>query len=81
MRITVSIPSVQAPMLVSNLLGVAGLLGLVVAVGALAGDWWWSVLLGSVIAVVLAWVAHTHAQASTRPAEAGAASTREVGSA
>ncbi|MFI6162252.1 hypothetical protein ACIA59_20200 [Micromonospora haikouensis] len=83
MRITVSIPSVQAPTLVSNLLGVAGLLGLVVAVGALAGNWWWSVLLGSLAAVGLAWVAHTHAQASARPADAvaSATSTREVGSA
>ncbi|MGC5664938.1 hypothetical protein ACN261_31610 [Micromonospora sp. WMMD723] len=64
MRITVSVPSVQAPMLVSNLLGVAGLLGLVVAVGALAGSWWWSVLAGSLIAIALAWVAHTHHQAA-----------------
>ncbi|MEV6798530.1 hypothetical protein AB0M91_09300 [Micromonospora rifamycinica] len=72
MRITVSIPSVQAPMLVSNLLGAAGLVGLVVAVGALAGSWWWSVLLGSLFAVVLAYVTHAHAQAAARPVDAGA---------
>ncbi|AYF31097.1 hypothetical protein CSH63_33075 [Micromonospora tulbaghiae] len=71
MRITVSVPTVQAPMLVSNLLGLAGLLGLVVSVGALAGSWWWSVLVGSLLAVGLAWVAHTYAQAAAAKATAG----------
>ncbi|SCL15080.1 hypothetical protein [Micromonospora inyonensis] len=63
MRITVSIPSVQAPTLVSNLLGVAGLLGLIVSVGALAGSWWWSTLTGSLVAIGLAYVTHAHTQA------------------
>lgn len=63
MRITVSIPSVQAPTVASNLLGVAGLLGLVVSVGALAGSWWWSVLTGSLVAIGLSYVTHAHAQA------------------
>jgi hypothetical protein len=67
MRITVTVPDVQAPALVSNLLGLVGLVGLVVAVGALTGTWWWSVLTGSVICVVLAWVAHTQAQAAAAP--------------
>jgi hypothetical protein len=62
-RISVTIPDVRAPRAVSNLLGLVGLLGVVVSVGALAGSWWWSTLVGSVVCVALAWVAHTHAEA------------------
>lgn len=69
MRISVTIPGVQASQMVSNVLGVAGLIGLTVAVGALAGTWWWSLLTGSLITIALAWVANTHAQA--RAAEVG----------
>ncbi|MEV0805740.1 hypothetical protein [Micromonospora sp. NPDC050200] len=68
MRITVTLPTVHAPTLVSNALGVAGLLGLAVAIGALAGDWWWSMLVGSVVAIALSWVANTHARAGSAPA-------------
>jgi len=45
--------------LAANLLGLAGLVALAVAVGALAGSWWWSVGLGGVFAVGLSWMAST----------------------
>lgn len=73
MRITVTFPRVQASQLTSNLLGVLGLAGLVVTVGGLTGNWWWSVGLGSLIAVGLAWVANTHAQAAAAARTAPAA--------
>ena len=44
--------------LVSNLIGLAGLLGLVVFAGGLTGNWWWSLGLASVFAVGLSYVAH-----------------------
>lgn len=71
MRFTVTIPAVQAPRLLSNALGLAGLIGLVVCVGALAGNWWWSGLTGSLIGLGLAWVANTHADAAEASAAAG----------
>jgi hypothetical protein len=46
---------------ISNLLGAAGLAVIAAAVGALAGDWWWSALAGGVFAVVLAGVAQYNA--------------------
>lgn len=72
LRLTVSIPTVHAPMLLSNLLGIAGLLGLAVSVGAVVGSWWWSVLVGSVSSIALAWVAQTHATAAAAAAAAAA---------
>lgn len=47
------------PGLYANLLGLVGLIGFAVAVGALAGNWWWSGVIGSVFAVVLSWMAST----------------------
>lgn len=70
-RITLSIPTPQLTQLMSNLLGVAGLLAVVVAIGALAGNWWWSVLAGGIVACALAWVANLHAQAAGATATAG----------
>lgn len=52
------VPSVP-PGLLANLLGLAGLIGFAVTVGALAGSWWWSVGVGSVFAVGLSWLAGT----------------------
>lgn len=43
--------------LAANLLGLAGLVAVAVAVGALAGSWWWSVGLGGLFAVGLSWMA------------------------
>lgn len=55
--------------LVANLVGLLGLVGVVLAVGGLTGNWWWSVLLGGVFAVALSYVAQTHAAAEEPPAE------------
>lgn len=41
----------------ANLLGLAGLVGIAVTVGALTGTWWWSVGVASVFAVGLSWMA------------------------
>lgn len=47
-------------MLVVNLLGTLGLLGLVIAVGGLTHNFWWSLLVISVAAVAVAFVLTTH---------------------
>jgi hypothetical protein len=50
------------PGLGANLLGLAGLIAVALAVGALAGSWWWSVGVGGVFAVALSWLASTDEQ-------------------
>ncbi len=60
MAITVRIP-MPSSMLIVNLLGLFGLIGLSVAVGGLTGNWWWSLAVASVFAVGLSVVAATHA--------------------
>lgn len=47
--------------MISNLIGLAGLAAVAAAVGALAGNWWWSALLGGVFAVAVAAVAQWNA--------------------
>lgn len=54
--------------LFANLLGLLGLAAVVLAVGGLTSNWWWSVLLGGLVAVGLSYVAQTHA-AEDAPAE------------
>lgn len=49
---------------VSNLVGLLGLVAIAVAIGGLTGNWWWSVLVGGVFAVGLAYLAGTHAEAA-----------------
>jgi hypothetical protein len=55
-ELRVRVPALP-PGLGANLLGLAGLVGIAVAIGALTGSWWWSVLAGSVFAVGLSWLA------------------------
>lgn len=55
--------------LAANLLGLVGLVAVVLAVGGLTGNWWWSVLLGGLISVGLSYVAQTHAAAQAEPAK------------
>lgn len=57
--VTIRIP--VPPMLVSNLLGLLGVVGLLVAVAALT-DWRWSLLVGSAGAVALSYVASVAAR-------------------
>ncbi len=67
MEIRIKLPRLT-PGLLSNLLGVAGLLGGVVAIGGLTNPWW-ALLAGSLIAVGLSYAASTHAEAEgARPA-------------
>lgn len=79
MEINIRVPRVPSGT-IANLIGLAGLLGIALAVGALAGSWWWSLLAGSVFAVALSYVAQTHEQAeraaeTARPAAAEAPRT------
>ncbi|MGH3369602.1 MAG: hypothetical protein ACRDPR_06345 [Nocardioidaceae bacterium] len=77
MEINIRLPRV-APGAVSNLVGLLGLLGIVVAVGGLTGNVWWSVLTGGVFAVALAWIAQTQAEVAEQasPAKIAAVAAR-----
>jgi hypothetical protein len=57
--VKLSIP-VPSSMLVVNLLGILGLAGMCVSVGALTGNWWWSALLGSAVFIGLSLVGAAH---------------------
>ena len=59
MNVYIPLPRLSAG-LASNLLGLAGIAGLLVAVVALT-DWRWSLLLGSLILIAVSWVASTRA--------------------
>jgi hypothetical protein len=52
--------------LLPALLGLAGALAMVVAIGGLTGSWWWSVLAGGAVAVWMSYVATTGAPAGPR---------------
>jgi len=58
----IRVPRVPSGMF-ANLLGLAGLIAVALAVGGLTGSWWWSVLVGGVFAVGLSYIAQTHAAA------------------
>lgn len=64
MEIRIAVPRVPTG-LVANLLGLAGLVAVTLAVGGLTGSWWWSALVGGVFAVGLSYVAQTQAAAAT----------------
>lgn len=77
MEIRIRLPKVAAGA-VSNLVGLLGLLGIVVAVGGLTGNAWWAVLTGGVFAVALAWIAQSQAEAGEKatPLTVAASSAR-----
>lgn len=69
MTIRISLPRLPAGA-IANLMGLVGLLAVVLAIGGLTGNWWWSLLSGGFIATALAYVAQTHSEAeraSRRP--------------
>lgn len=68
MEIRIAVPRLPSG-LAANLIGLLGLLGVVLAVGGLTGNWWWSVLTGGLISVGLSYVAQTHAAAEAEPAK------------
>lgn len=70
MEIRIAVPRIPSGLL-ANLVGLAGLLAVVLAVGGLTGNWWWSVLAGGAVAVGLSYVAQTHAAAEAVAAEPG----------
>ena len=75
MEIRIRLPRIAAGAL-SNLVGLLGLLGIVVAVGGLTHSVWWAVLTGGVFAVGLAALAQAgaeSAQVKASPAVAVAA--------
>jgi hypothetical protein len=64
--VTVRVP-LPSSMLLINLLGLCGLLGLAVAVGGLTHNWWWSLLALGAEAVFLSVVGAQNAR--SEPAE------------
>lgn len=72
MEIKIRLPRIPSGGL-SNIVGLLGLLGIVLAVGGLTGNWWWSVLTAGVFGVALAYVAQTHdaVAATAEPVAAG----------
>lgn len=67
MEIKIRLPRVPAGGL-ANVIGLFGLLAVVLAVGGLTGNWWWSLLTGGVFATALAYVAQTHVEAERETA-------------
>jgi hypothetical protein len=55
--------------LAANLVGLLGLVAAVLAVGGLTGNWWWSVLVGGLVAVGLSYIAQTHLAVEVEPAK------------
>jgi xanthosine utilization system XapX-like protein len=62
MEIKIRLPRIPAGGL-ANIVGLVGLIAVVLAIGGLLHNWWWSVLSGGVFAVALAYVAQTHVEA------------------
>lgn len=67
--VTIKIPALPRGMF-SNLLGLVGLVAVVVSVGGLTGNWWWSMLAAGVVSVGLSYIAHMNAaQAQEQPSQ------------
>jgi hypothetical protein len=68
-EIRLRIPVTLRGELLANLLGLLGLLGVAVALGAMLGNWWVTVLAVSIELVALAYVAHSYAAIVATAAE------------
>ena len=78
MTITVRLPRIAAGLL-SNLVGLFGLIAVAVAVGGLTGNWWATLLVGGVFAVGLAALSQAAAAApQSTPAAAKLAAVGKV---
>jgi hypothetical protein len=73
--VTLKIPA-PSSMLVINLLGLFGLVGLAVAVGGLTHNWYWSLAVGALEAIVLSVIAATHVAAAEQSAASSPASLK-----
>lgn len=71
MTVTIHVPRLPAGA-AANLIGLAGLLAVALALGGLAG-WWWALLSAGVFAVALSYVAQTHQAAAETDRKSGAA--------
>lgn len=71
---TIRIPALSSQMQ-SNLLGLAGLLGVAIALGGVSGNWWVTMLAASAMMVGLSYVSQLHIRAA---AAAAAAATAEA---
>lgn len=69
--VTIRIPALPAGLL-SNLLGLVGLVAVVAAAGGLTGNWWWSVLAGGAVATGLSVIAQYNNAAADGAAQAEA---------
>jgi hypothetical protein len=67
MAVVISVPAPSRES-TSNILGVLGLVGLVLAVGGLTGSPWWSLLVGSLLLLALSWVGHQQVTAAAKRA-------------
>lgn len=68
MEIRIAVPRLPHG-LAMNLLGLAGLVAMVLAVGGLTGNWWWSVLAGGFVAFGLAFLAQQQEAVAAKAAE------------
>lgn len=57
--ITIKLPALPHG-LFSNLLGIAGLIAVIVAVGGLTHNWWWSLLAAGFVATGLSYIAQVN---------------------
>lgn len=71
LTIRIPVPRISG-VLAANLLGVLGLAGVVVAIGGLTGNWWWSALAGGLVLTGLSYVSLTYATSSATTAAASA---------
>jgi hypothetical protein len=71
--VTIKIPALPRGM-GSNLLGLVGLVAVVVSVGGLTGNWWWSGLLGGLVCAGMAVLA----QYSASTQNAGEEPTQQI---
>lgn len=65
----------------SNLLGLAGLAAVIVAVGGLSGNWWWSLLAAGATAVGMAVLAQLNHSAVAQAVDAPTQPITRIGAA